>query len=432
MSGIGVQKDFTKPLLKRLNRDMRSDMQGQPGQLLILDNVKELGDTLERMIPGFKVDKTTKPSLIRALKKGRKKALELQNQVPKRRLSSIKRRLPIVLPESKFRLGVNVFVLQNFYSSIKTVKDIIFDTLVDSGILTKEQANKASPELHKGHGVYGNAVVQSKVASTFAGLSSDQLSLVKQGLEAFGSTAEYKDDAEQILKLMTKHSQIVTKKGSLKAQYFSIVSFQDGASNALDKEDEQRLRRSYEKFLKNAPEFIPDMKGSSTMKEKVVAYLGHEFTSKSKNVKATFKKAELKSSGTSKASNQRKKPKVSIRNRRSNVKVRTKSNGINSQPLALIQAFNAKLPDKIAANMKSPRLNYRTGRFADSVKVLDIQSTPQGFLSFGYTYQKNPYQTFEPGFAQGDPDRDPRKLIDRSMREIAAEFAIGRFYTRRL
>ena len=29
------------------------------------------------------------------------------------------------------------------------------------------------------------------------------------------------------------------------------------------------------------------------------------------------------------------------------------------------------------------------------------------------------------------PERDPRQVIDRSIREIAAQFAIGRFYTRR-
>jgi len=29
-------------------------------------------------------------------------------------------------------------------------------------------------------------------------------------------------------------------------------------------------------------------------------------------------------------------------------------------------------------------------------------------------------------------DRDPRTLIDKSIREVMAEFAIGRFYTRRV
>ena len=82
--------------------------------------------------------------------------------------------------------------------------------------------------------------------------------------------------------------------------------------------------------------------------------------------------------------------------------------------------------------MQSPALNYRTGRFASSVRVTDVVTTPKGFPSMGYTYDKDRYQTFEPGFAQGSVDRDPRKLIDKSMREIAAQYAVGRFFTRRV
>ena len=85
--------------------------------------------------------------------------------------------------------------------------------------------------------------------------------------------------------------------------------------------------------------------------------------------------------------------------------------------------------------MKAPFLENRTGRFSESVKVTDIIQTPKGHPSIGYTYQKNPYQVFEMG--EGDsrwatPERDPRVLIDRSIREIAIKFAIGRFYTRRV
>ena len=93
--------------------------------------------------------------------------------------------------------------------------------------------------------------------------------------------------------------------------------------------------------------------------------------------------------------------------------------------------LNQQLPNVVAKNMGDPALNYRTGRFASGVRATDISRTPQGFPSVGYTYQLYPYQTFEPGYAQGDPDRDPRKLIDRSIREIMAQYAIGRFYTRR-
>lgn len=104
----------------------------------------------------------------------------------------------------------------------------------------------------------------------------------------------------------------------------------------------------------------------------------------------------------------------------------------NASILSLVQQINQKLPESIAKNMRSPRLNYRTGRFAESVQVLDVNQTRQGYMSFGYTYQKYPYQTFEPGYAQGSADRDPRRLIDKSIRDIAIELALGRFYTRRL
>lgn len=103
-----------------------------------------------------------------------------------------------------------------------------------------------------------------------------------------------------------------------------------------------------------------------------------------------------------------------------------------SDMLKLVVMFNQKLPDAIVNNMGPPALTNQTGRFANSVRVTDITKTAQGFPSVGYTYQKNPYQTFESGYRQGSPEYDPRNLINKSIREVAAEFAIGRFYTRRV
>ena len=94
--------------------------------------------------------------------------------------------------------------------------------------------------------------------------------------------------------------------------------------------------------------------------------------------------------------------------------------------------INQKLPATVAKNMGLPGLRYRTGRFAQSVRITDVTRTTKGFPSIGYTYMKYPYQTFEPGYVQGSQERDPRKLIDRSIREIAAELLVGRFYTRRV
>jgi len=103
--------------------------------------------------------------------------------------------------------------------------------------------------------------------------------------------------------------------------------------------------------------------------------------------------------------------------------------------LQLQTLLNAKLPDEVRKNMGYPRLENRTGRFASSVKVTDIVRTAKGFPSIGYTYEKNPYQIFELGAGKtpwASSERDPRTLIDRSIREIASEVLVGRFYTRRV
>ena len=68
-------------------------------------------------------------------------------------------------------------------------------------------------------------------------------------------------------------------------------------------------------------------------------------------------------------------------------------------------------------------------------QVTDIIKTPKGFPSVGYTYQRNPYGVFEDGSGSApwaNGQRDPRQLIDGSIREVAAKMAIGRFYTRRV
>ena len=105
---------------------------------------------------------------------------------------------------------------------------------------------------------------------------------------------------------------------------------------------------------------------------------------------------------------------------------------IASEPLYLIGILNKELPRVVRGNMGAPGLENRSGRFAQSVEVTDITKTPKGFPSIGYTYRKSPYQTFEMGNKQGSKDRDPRTLIDKSIREVAIHFALGRFYTRRI
>lgn len=103
--------------------------------------------------------------------------------------------------------------------------------------------------------------------------------------------------------------------------------------------------------------------------------------------------------------------------------------------LRLMSLINQKLPSQVLSNMKPPRLENRTGRFAASARVTEITTTKQGFTSIAFTYEKNPYQVFEQGAGKApwaSEDRDPRKIIDQSIREIAKELIAERFYTRRV
>lgn len=87
--------------------------------------------------------------------------------------------------------------------------------------------------------------------------------------------------------------------------------------------------------------------------------------------------------------------------------------------------LNTHLQDVVSANMgdgsRGDILNYRTGRFAASVKVERLTQSREGMISAFYNYMRNPYQTFEPGYKMGSlKTRDPKILISKSIREIAA------------
>lgn len=91
---------------------------------------------------------------------------------------------------------------------------------------------------------------------------------------------------------------------------------------------------------------------------------------------------------------------------------------------SLLTQINALLQQQIKRNMGSGErrdvLNYRSGRFADSVKVERLSESRQGMITAFYSYMKNPYSTFSQGGRQERPaSRDPKLLIAKSIREIA-------------
>lgn len=102
--------------------------------------------------------------------------------------------------------------------------------------------------------------------------------------------------------------------------------------------------------------------------------------------------------------------------------------------LSLINLINQKLPQQIRSNMGGKRLTNRTGKFSETAKVTNVISTPQGYPSIEYNYQKEPYGVFDKRLGKAPwntPGRDPNELVDLSIRQIAREIGLSRFYTRR-
>lgn len=101
---------------------------------------------------------------------------------------------------------------------------------------------------------------------------------------------------------------------------------------------------------------------------------------------------------------------------------------------SIINIINRRLPQQVANNMGLPGLVFRTGRLANSSKVVNIESTKEGYPTVVFDYQRDPYDVFDRtrgASPWNTPARDPKTLVDKSVREIMQELAVGRFYTRR-
>lgn len=104
----------------------------------------------------------------------------------------------------------------------------------------------------------------------------------------------------------------------------------------------------------------------------------------------------------------------------------------SASPVALRNMLNAVLPQEVASRMSAPALQFRTGRFANSARVENVLVGPRGGTQIEYSYMRNPYETFEPGGKQGSTNRDPRRIIGASIREIATGIIGNRFTLRRI
>jgi hypothetical protein len=98
---------------------------------------------------------------------------------------------------------------------------------------------------------------------------------------------------------------------------------------------------------------------------------------------------------------------------------------------SVLRAFvNSRLTKTVQGNMGRPRLENVTGRFAESVNVVNANALGN-HVHLDYTYQADPYRVFENG-NQYPSGYDPRPLIEKSIREIAAAKLETKFTLRRV
>lgn len=285
-------------------------------------------------------------------------------------------------------------------------------------------------------------------------LKRDSAAKYKKLVDAYGGIQSLK---ALIRKVLIKWRTVVTEDGKEASAALELILTPDSALGQQATSAQERallydiIIPSIEKQIDvfQQRKGLQNLKGSPSLVDRVGASLIDKIKPRVRfkngkvviRISANYSKPSYGSKNT-KTQKVYKKPesKENFNTKIPSVKPRVRAKATTGATLPTISAFigilNSRLPDTVSKNMGSPRLNYRTGRFANSTRVVDIQSTSKGYPSVQYTYMRYPYEVFEfPG--TGSPlaqqgQRDPRSLIDKSIREIMAEYAVGRFYTRRV
>ena len=293
-------------------------------------------------------------------------------------------------------------------------------------------------EIQLGH-VKGKSVIESLVRDAFEDVMGDE--------SVFTETGDALKEPD-IRKMMTDLGIDISLVKDAKIDTYT-VQLEAAVDNRADGKKLKEKKKELQDQIKvaiNKLGGIENLSGSDTPKQKYIKKTRQQVLEpfkNLKNVKVSAKNTKIddkSSSGKKKAKT--KAVKASKSRKRAGMAAipaalkarKAKAQSSASQPLQLIGVINKELPNTVRKNMKEPALVNRTGRFAESVKLTEVIQTPRGYPSFGYTYQREPYQVFEEGSSGNwsNGNRDPRDLIDKSIREIAAQFAIGRFYTRRV
>jgi hypothetical protein len=362
------------------------------------------------------------------------------------------------------------FLARNFQQA-NSLKYIILDIVLE-GVFTNTAKSEEVRKLiysrvEKGHGAgLGASIAYTSVAEIIAE-ATDGIHFGEEdrkGLENYilnylsVTNVEVSEAAESDIKNITlTWKKVISPNGTVLENYFPYVTFQDYYSNkGADSLREKRVLQAVRAWAVGIKaKDLAYLEGSPPLIDKMIYVainpLAEVSNTRYKNVRVRVKidrkyrirKSQLSSKGSVSTKDNKK-----VKKGRSTTPAKkppplriagpTKSRPMAQQgfnQLQLVGILNASLPPVVRKNMQFPALQNRTGLFSESVKVVSIDQTPKGFPSISYTYDKIPYQVFEMGVGKGPwatPERDPRKLIEKSVRELAADYMTQRFYTKRV
>lgn len=363
----------------------------------------------------------------------------LARKVPSKELKTVKE----AMKKLKLSPFEHAYAIKTYASADRAKKKVLLEIIIKT--LNTSNTSYNETRLNQIGGSDNKEGVQLGHADKGVGYAASSIRAlrVKQIAESGFSVMNTSEKAkvssiftkyEETLDLTLDHSQVISGNRALKKDYVAVLSWQTTKEN----QELAQIERMALSAVRNSFNNIANLESSTTLNDSIPqVILGNLAPTKAKNVTVKGKKVKEIKEKTSGSSRKKIKSQKSVKvvkdpsSFKKSKKIQEKAK-TSSSPFRFVALFNKQLPGTVAKNMGSPALNLRTGRFAASTRVVNARVTPQGFTSFDYTYMKYPYQTFEPGYAQGSVDRDPRKLIERSMREIATEFALGRFYTRRV
>jgi hypothetical protein len=474
MSTKTVRKNLSKNLLKLLNSETnkatRKGVSNQKPQLLFLEDLEFINDTIKELIERKHISSRTNTYIFEKqhLEWARGIAEHYQdfylrnNQTWKGGKTDfentqagmyLKQDHP---KEYKKIIDGKAFIISS-WGALSKCKEELVRGLVET---SEKQMKEILKRIDRGHGA-GSGIAVSGMQQAMAANKLSKSVTEEEFKELTGEFKKHIDNAfktgeitakerNQIKSVFVDYKNIVNPKtGKVKTEFIPFITFQDKYTNRVT--DRQResivldIVRDF--FNKMGAGELASMEGSPSVRDKMFAaamqpWLNHTF--KGLNPKITFDKKTNPRGMKYKTAGRTRPEKLSVlgggslslRKAKKAVMPPTKKeepqrSGLNIT--AILGLLNQKLPQQVANNMGPPRLENVTGRFAQSVRATDIMQTPQGFPSIGYTYAKEPYQVYEStsGSRFSDPIRDPRPLIDASIREIVAQFGLGRLYTRR-